>query len=106
LPITATDLQELETILLEQAANDASLVGAAVEAMAEFLNDTTATASQLTFIKMVVECLTRNGAMTNDLLYEQPFTNIAPTGPEAIFPAAKLKQLDEAIDVIRHRAIA
>ena len=128
LPITATDLQELETILLEQAANDVSLVaqaqhetgglglfvrslvglerGAAVEAMAEFLNDTTATASQLTFIKMVVECLTRNGAMTNDLLYEQPFTNIAPTGPEAIFPAAKLKQLDEAIDVIRHRAIA
>ena len=26
LPITATDLQELETILLEQAANDVSLI--------------------------------------------------------------------------------
>ena len=128
LPITKTDLDELEKILLEQAVNDIELVnkakeeagglglfvrsliglerGAAVEAMSEFLNDTTATASQLTFIKLIVESLTRNGAMTEDLLYNAPFTDIAATGPESIFPAAKIKRIDEVINDIRQHAVA
>jgi type I restriction enzyme R subunit len=128
LPITATDLDELEKILLEQAANNNELVeqakqeagglglfvrtlvglerSAAVEAMSEFLNDATATASQLTFVKLIVECLTRNGAMTEDLLYSTPFIDFAPTGPESIFPPAKVKQLDDAIKDIRQRAVA
>ena len=128
LPITKTDLDELEKILLEQAVNDIELVnkakeeagglglfvrsliglerGAAVEAMSEFLNDTTATASQLTFIKLIVESLTRNGAMTEDLLYNAPFTDIAATGPESIFPAAKIRRIDEVINDIRQHAVA
>jgi type I restriction enzyme R subunit len=128
LPITKTDLDELEKILLEQAVNDIELVnkakeeagglglfvrsliglerGAADAAMSEFLNDTTATASQITFIKLIVESLTRNGAMTEDLLYHAPFTDIAATGPESIFPAAKIKRIDEVINDIRQHAVA
>lgn len=128
LPITLTDIAELEKILLEQAANDNALVekakqeagglglfvrslvglerSAAVEAMSAFLNDATATASQLTFVKMIVECLTRNGAMTEDLLYNTPFTDFAPTGPEGIFPEPKVKLLDETIRDIWQRAVA
>ncbi|MGZ8946522.1 MAG: type I restriction-modification enzyme R subunit C-terminal domain-containing protein [Methylococcaceae bacterium] len=128
LPITLTDLAELEKILLEQAANDngliekakqeagglglfvRSLVGlersAAVEAMSEFLNDATATSTQLTFVKLIVECLTSNGAMTEDLLYNTPFTDFAPTGPEDIFPPAKVQRLDEAIRDVWKRAVA
>jgi len=128
LPITPTDLAELENILLEQAVNDnglveqarqeagglglfvRSLVGlersAAVKAMSEFLNDATATSRQLSFVKMIVECLTSNGAMTEDLLYNAPFTDIAATGPEGIFPVATVQRLDEVIREIRQRAVA
>lgn len=128
LPITQSDLDELEKILLEQAANNndlvdkakeeagglglfvRSLVGlernAAVEAMSEFLNDSTVTASQLTFIKLIVEYLTNNGTIAEDLFYQSPFTDYAPTGPEAIFPAVKVQQLEIIITEIRQRAVA
>jgi type I restriction enzyme, R subunit len=70
-----------------------SLIGlernAAVEAMAEFLNDKTATARQLTFIKLIVECLTNNRSISDGLFYQSPFTDHSPTGPEGIFQAAK-----------------
>ncbi|NOT13768.1 MAG: DEAD/DEAH box helicase family protein [Methylococcaceae bacterium] len=128
LPITQSDLDELEKILLEQAANNndlvdkareesgglglfvRSLVGlernAAVEAMSEFLNDSTATASQLTFIKLIVECLTSNGMISDDLFYQSPFTDYAPTGPEGMFSPAKITQLNMLIQDIRQRAVA
>jgi type I restriction enzyme R subunit len=128
LPITQSDLDELEKILLEQAANNndfvqkardeagglglfvRSLVGlernAAVETMSEFINDSTATASQLTFIKLIVECLTSNGIISDDLFYQSPFTDYAPTGPEGIFSADKITQLNELIQDIRQRAVA
>jgi type I restriction enzyme, R subunit len=128
LPITQSDSDELEKILLEQAANNndlvdkardeaggldlfvRSLVGlertAAVEAMSEFLNDSTATASQLEFIRLIVECLTNNGTISDDLFYQSPFTDFAPTEPEGIFPAAKITQLNGLIQNIRQRAVA
>ena len=74
LPITGTDLEELEKILLEQAVDNIELIeqakqeagglglfvrsllglerNATVEVMSEFLNDTNATARQLAFVKL------------------------------------------------------
>lgn len=46
---------------------------AAVEAMAEFLNDKTATAAQIEFAKMIVEYLTVDGTIDAGRLYETPF---------------------------------
>ena len=128
LPITGTDLDELEKILLEQAVNDneliekarqeagglglfvRSLVGlernAAVEAMSEFLNDTKATASQLDFVKLIVEHLTSDGAISDRRLYQSPFIDVSPAGPEDIFPAAKVEQLFAIVKDIRDRAVA
>ena len=128
LPITPTDLNELEKILLEQAINDVELIEqakaesgglglfvraliglertAAQDAMSEFLNDATATTTQITFIKMIIEFLTRNGVITDALLYNSPFTDVAPCGPEDIFSAAKIIQLDTKIKEIREHAIA
>ena len=128
LPITPTDLNELEKILLEQAVNDVDLVQqakaesgglglfvraliglertAAQEAMSEFLNDAAATSTQITFIKMIVDFLTHNGAITDALLYNAPFTDVAPCGPEDIFSAAKIIQLDAKIKEIREHAMA
>ncbi len=127
-PITATDLAELEVILLEQAAGDKQLIdqaklatgglglfvrsllglelGAAMEAMADFLNEQTATASQLEFAKLIVNYLTVDGVITNNRLYESPFTNVAATGPDSIFPAGKVEQLFKVIEDIRLRAVA
>jgi type I restriction enzyme R subunit len=128
LPITATDLQELEKILLEQASGNASyvnmareeghglglwvrsLVGldrnAAVEAMAEFLNDTNATAAQIEFAKMIVEYLTVDGAIDAGRLYETPFTAVSATGPDSVFGTAKVERLFAVIEDIRQRAVA
>lgn len=128
LPITKTDLDELERILLEQANGDEgliaqakeegkglglfirSLVGldkeAANEAMAVFLNDTTANAKQITFVRLIVEQLTQDGAMSDERLYESPFTDIASTGPTALFSAAKVDEIRSVLSEIRQRAVA
>lgn len=128
LPVTQSDLDELEKILLQQADGNAeliekakgeakglglfirSLVGlerdAANEAMAVFLNDTTANSKQLAFVRLVVEHLTHDGAMTDDRLYEAPFTDIAVTGPDSVFIPAKVTQLFAVMADVRQRAVA
>jgi type I restriction enzyme, R subunit len=41
---------------------------AAVEVMNDFLNDSTAAARQINFVNYIVECLTQNGAITDNLI--------------------------------------
>jgi type I restriction enzyme R subunit len=128
LPITAADLVELERILVEQAGGNAalveqlkletnglglfvrSLVGleleAANEAMSKFLSDSSATMNQIAFVRMIVQQLTHDGAMTKNRLYESPFTDLAAAGPESMFPSAKVTELFAVIEDIRQRAVA
>jgi type I restriction enzyme R subunit len=128
MPITETDLQELEKILLEQASGNAGLVdrardeshglglfvrslvgldrNSAVEAMSEFLNDSKATSNQIEFVNMVVEFLTIDGAISAERLYATPFTALSPTGPDAVFGVAKAERLFNVIEEIRQRAVA
>lgn len=87
-----------------------SLVGlernAAMEAMAEFLNDVNASKSQMEFARMIVDYLTVDGAIDAARLYATPFTAIAPTGPDAVFGQQKVERLFAVIDEIRQRAVA
>ena len=128
LPITKSDLEELERILLEQAEGNSalveqlkletdglglfvrSLVGlelqAANDAMSKFLSDTSATKNQIAFVRMIVQQLTHDGAMTKNRLYESPFTDLAAAGPESVFASAKVTELFAVIEDIRHRAVA
>jgi type I restriction enzyme R subunit len=126
-PLTSSDLKELERMLVQaggspeviKLATDQShglgifirsLVGldreTAKQAFSQFVVGTTATASQLEFIDLIVQYLTENGTMDAARLYESPFTDISQQGPEAVFPAAKVTELVQVLDGIRERARA
>jgi type I restriction enzyme R subunit len=126
-PLTATDLQELEKMLvqaggsaevIQQAAEQShglgifirSLVGldreTATQAFSQFVTDTTATASQIEFVNLIVQYLTENGVMEPARLYESPFTDINDRGPEAVFSAARVTEMVRVLEEIRQRAVA
>jgi type I restriction enzyme R subunit len=126
--LTQTDLSALEQMLsasgagnpedISRARDEAqglglfirSLVGldraAATEAFSEFLSDTKFTAAQIRFIQMIVEQVTANGAMPAKRLYEAPFTDHAPTGPEFLFSDNDLNRMIVILDEIRAHAVA
>ncbi len=127
-PLTPSDLSELEKMLLDASIGETgdieraretsqgfgrfvrSLVGldrAAVSAMfADFISPGTATANQIEFINLVIEHLTDQGAMDPALLYEPPFTDLAPTGPDQLFDAEKVTRLVRNIEAINESAVA
>ena len=86
-----------------------SLVGLDLEtakaAFSQFVG-TTATASQLEFIDLIVQYLTENGVMDAARLYESPFTDISQHGPEALFLPAKVTEMVRVLKEIRERAVA
>ena len=126
-PLTASDLVELEKMLIEAGGSTEligeakekshglglfirSLVGldheAAMQAFSEFINGTTATPNQIEFINLVVQELTQSGVMEPDRLFEQPFTNLHSAGPMGIFPQATVLQIVQVLEGIRERAVA
>ncbi|GMO20719.1 DEAD/DEAH box helicase family protein [Bradyrhizobium ottawaense] len=127
-PLTSTDLSELEKMLLDAGVGEQgdierarsasqgfgrfvrSLVGldraAVSEAFGEFLSSGTASATQIAFIDMIIEHLTHQGVMDPALLYEPPFRDIAPTGPEQLFDEARVTQIFSKIEAINASAVA
>ena len=79
-----------------------SLVGldraAAKELFNEFLASGTATANQIEFLNLLIEHLTEQGVMEAARLYESPFTDVSPAGPEAVFSGP---QIDRIVAVLR-----
>lgn len=126
--LTATDLAELEKMLVDAGIGDAatierardvghgfgrfvrSLVGldrqAVNEAFVEFVAPGTATAAQIEFVGLVIEHLTHQGTMDPGLLYEPPFTDIAPTGPEQVFEEFRVRKLFAKIRELNESAVA
>ena len=87
-----------------------SLVGldreAATEAFDRYLSDASFSANQLRFIQLVVEHLTANGVMEVARLYESPFTDNAPQGPDMIFTEDQVDGIVSILDQVRVRAVA
>lgn len=126
-PLTKTDLFELEKMLVEAGGTKSqideareqshglgifirSLVGldreAAMHEFSEFINGTTVTPDQIEFVNLIVQELTQNGTMDADRLFESPFTDLNAQGPLGIFPATRVSQIVDVLNLIRERAVA
>ena len=123
--LSPTDLAELERMLVEAGGDEReidrarqesnglgrfirSLVGldreAAKAAFGEFLAGKTLTANQIHFIDLIINHLTENGVMPASRLYESPFTDIAPQGPDELFPSADVDAIISILDSINATA--
>jgi len=87
-----------------------SLVGldreAAKRALGGFISGKTLSANQIEFVNMIVDHLTEHGVMDADLLYESPFTDLNPQGPEGVFNSAQVDELVRLLSQIRASAVA
>ncbi|MFM8525056.1 MAG: type I restriction-modification enzyme R subunit C-terminal domain-containing protein, partial [Cyanobacteriota bacterium] len=126
-PLTPADLDELQRFLLshgvgsEQAIQRAaqecsgfglfirSLVGldrnAAKELFSGFLADGIHTATQIRFINEIIDELTCRGVMDPARLYDPPFSDLAPLGPEGLFTEQEVDNICHLLGLIRTRAI-
>ena len=126
--LTASDLSELERILAESGIGETedinrakeesqglglfvrSLVGldreVAKQELASFIADKNLNANQIEFIDMIINYLTEHGVMDAALLYESPFTDITPQGPDGLFTSAQVDELIACLEEVYQKAIA
>ena len=78
---------------------------AATAAFDRYLSDTSFSTNQLRFIQLIVEHLTANGVMEVARLYESPFTDNAPQGPDMIFTEDQVDDLVAILGQVRDRAL-
>jgi type I restriction enzyme R subunit len=126
--LSAADLAELQRMLTESGVGGAddikraveesqglglfvrSLVGldrqAAKEALAGFLTGKTLSANQVEFVNLIVNHLTEHGVIEAARLYESPFTDLTPHGPDGLFSTPQVDELLAAIEQVRRTALA
>jgi type I restriction enzyme R subunit len=126
--LTPSDLSELEKILLEnklgveedidRAKEEShglglfvrSLVGldreVAKQELAKFISGKNLNSNQIEFVDMIVNYLTAHGAMDAAILYESPFTDITPQGPDGLFTSTQVDELFSILEEVSIRAAA
>ena len=123
-PLTEGDLAELESILTQSGSGTKESIdkasesglglfvrsligldrGAAKSAFNDFLSNESMTATQIEFVNMIIDYLTEHGVMEPRMLYESPFTDISPLGPDSIFESSWIDRIVNTLHDIRERA--
>jgi len=124
--LTALDLSALDRMLHEAGGSDAliaevksknnglapfvrSLVGlereAVLEAFAGFVNDVKLTANQIEFVELIITELTQTGVMEVSRLYESPFSDLSPEGPDGLFASSKVDQMVQVLESFQLNAV-
>lgn len=130
-PLTTLDIEELERMLLEAGVGSAadievarkmqtaqvvgfgvflrSIVGldrtAVQQHFADFISGG-ASADQIEFVGMVIEHLTTNGVVDPGLLYDSPFTDLNPDGPDGVFAESEANRFLTKLRVLNRSAEA
>lgn len=122
--LSSSDLEELESLLREPAANDPdllikasqnslglfvrSLVGmdrtAAQTALSGAISSMSLSPSQIEFVTMLIDHIAEHGYVDDGVLYESPYTDISPNGPERLFSSDMLDKIFGALDEVRSTA--
>ena len=63
-------------------------------------------ANQIEFVSLIVHHLTEHGVMDARRLYESPFTDLAPHGPDGLFSQSSMDELLSVLDDVRRAATA
>jgi len=128
-PITPSDIAELERVLFEADSLGTredferaygeqvhlglfirGLIGldreAAKQAFGEYLRGKTLNANQVRFIDQIIDYLTQNGVMDPGLLYEPPFTDYSSTGLDGVFKDEDASRIVSILSSIREAAVA
>ena len=127
-PLTSGDLDELERIFndnkigneefISQAKQECegfgifvrSLVGldreVAKKLFGEFLQGEDYNANQIEFINLIINQLVDHGIVDVSLLYESPFTDVSPQGPDALFATDQIDKIIMLLNQIRSTALA
>ncbi|HET8614242.1 MAG TPA: type I restriction-modification enzyme R subunit C-terminal domain-containing protein, partial [Actinomycetales bacterium] len=124
--LTPDDLTELEQMLVAAGGQDADIAWAAqqggglglfvrhlvgldhsavVDAFETYLDGTRFSAQQIRFVSLIVDELTKNGVMEPDRLFESPYTDHAPTGPDYVFPNADVEVIVGKLRHIKQTAV-
>lgn len=76
------------------------------EALAGFLNGQAFSANQIEFVNLIVNHLTEHGVMEAAMLYESPFTDLTPRGPDGLFSSGQVDELVRNLEAVRATAMA
>ena len=125
-PLTTDDLSALEQMLIDSGTGAPadialakeqshglglfvrSLIGldreAAVEAFGAYLDGAKFTADQIHFINLIINELTANGVVEPARLYESPYIDHAPTGPDTVFIEADVGIIVQILNTVKANA--
>ncbi|MDP1561227.1 MAG: type I restriction-modification enzyme R subunit C-terminal domain-containing protein [Pirellulaceae bacterium] len=127
-PLSSGDLDDLERVLtdnkigkaeyIDQAKQENESFGIFVRTLVgldrevakglfnEFLSGTTYNANQIEFINLIINQLVDHGIVDVSLLYESPFTDITPHGPDSLFSEIQLRKIVGLLEQIKATAMA